>query len=79
MIERLAVWYLERRGRAVLPRNFMGFAVGFGSAIKQHKMSNGTTDVWEIRVPKNSDLIALNYSLVTTDDPVTYTVANPVS
>lgn len=64
MIERWAVRYLERRGRVVLPFPFIGFAIGYATAVKH----SGTPsyDLWEITVPKGSKFIALNNSIVTT-------------
>ena len=32
--DRLAQWHLARRGIVVLPRTFIGLAIGYGQAIK---------------------------------------------
>jgi hypothetical protein len=64
MIERLAVWYLARRGRVVLPFPFIGMAMGFGIAIKIGDDDAYTT--WNVSIPKIGRIVALNNSVVTT-------------
>ena len=64
MLERLAVWYLNRQGHTVLPLTFIGFAVGYGNVIK--KDSDAYYDHWEMWVPKCGRIIALNNSVVQT-------------
>lgn len=75
MMEQLAVWYLARRGRVVLPRFFIGFAVGFATAVKQKGADTNTYDVWQIDVPKHCDIIALNNSLVVDPSKTKFTVS----
>jgi hypothetical protein len=63
MLERLAEWYLTRRGRVVLPRAFVGFAVG--NCVVTKTGSDGIYDVWQMLSPKGFPYIALNRSMVT--------------
>jgi hypothetical protein len=65
IIERLAVWYLNRQGVAVLPRAFIGFATGYCTAIKTGE--TGTYDEWQMVVPKIGKVIALNQSILISD------------
>ncbi len=62
MIERLAAWYLKRRGRCVLPRAFVGLAVGYGQAV----LIAGDCDnsIWRVTVPGECLPIALNHAIV---------------
>jgi hypothetical protein len=65
IIERLAVWYLKRRGVAILPRAFIGFATGYCTATKTGEA--GTYDEWMLIVPKVGRIIALNNSILISD------------
>jgi hypothetical protein len=62
MIERLAEWYLKRRGRAVLPRCFVGLAVGAGLAVRKRESSGFSQ--WEVEIPSSGKLWALNNSMI---------------
>ena len=63
VLERWAERYLAHRGRAILPRAFIGFAIGCGTASKT-KYGSDHFEVWEVIVPKSSRIIALNHSVV---------------
>jgi hypothetical protein len=63
MIERLAVWYLSRRGRVVLPFPFIGLVIGYGVATKTGE-ADGYVES-QVSVPKIGKLVALNHSVVT--------------
>ena len=68
MIERLAIWYLSRRGRTVLPFPFIGLVIGYGVATKTGD-AGGYVE-WQVSMPKTGKIIALNNSVVTNDAPV---------
>jgi hypothetical protein len=63
IVERLAVWYLERRGRFVLPFPFIGMVVGYAVATKTGE--DDSCVEWEVRMPKIGRLVVLNNSVVT--------------
>lgn len=62
LVERLCEAFLQRRGRMVLPRLFIGLAVGYGTA-RQRK-----DGIWEVYVPTPPGrLIALNNAIMWRD------------
>ena len=63
MLEVLAERYLHWRGRVVLPRAFVGFAVG--NCIVMWKGCDSVSDEWQVFSPKGFPFIALNNSIVT--------------
>ena len=62
MIEQLAIWYLKRQGVFILPRTFIGFAIGYCTAIKTGE--DADYDQWQMIVPKCGKIIALNHSII---------------
>ena len=62
MLELLAIRYLRWRGLMVLPRTFVGFAIGFGQAVEVG--GDGDNEVWRVEVPVGSVPIGLNHSVV---------------
>jgi hypothetical protein len=67
VIERLAIWYLKRRGMCVLPPGFIGFAVGYAQVFKRG--GDQHCDHWSMITPKNCKIIALTHSTVITKEP----------
>ena len=63
MLERLAERYLKSRGRCVLPRTFIGLAVGYGQAVRIVVNSDGY-DTWTVSVPTGFPPIALNHTIM---------------
>jgi hypothetical protein len=61
-LERLARWYLARRGIVTLPRTFVGLAIGYGQAIKL--TSDGDFATYNVEVPAFAKPIILNNSLL---------------
>jgi hypothetical protein len=62
VIERWAEWYLERRGRVVLPRIFIGIAFGHCVAIKTG--GDRDYDHWSVVAPKTGKVYALTNSVI---------------
>lgn len=61
MLERLAMWYLAKRGITVLPRDFVGMALGMATAVQQHP------NLWQVcAITSDADfkIIALNHTVV---------------
>jgi hypothetical protein len=65
LIERLAEWYLRRRGRVVLPRLFVGLVVGGNATAWRRKPYFKDVSEWNVTIPECGDVIALNGSTVT--------------
>ena len=61
-LEGFAERYLKSRGRCVLPRAFIGLAVGHGQAVKI--ASDGDYDTWTVSVPCGFPPIALNNTMM---------------
>lgn len=61
-LERHAERYLKRRGRMVLPRAFVGLAVGYGQAVRTG--GDGDYDNWAVSVPRGFPAIALNHTVM---------------
>ena len=61
-LEDRAERYLKRRGRMVLPRAFIGLAVGYGQAVKI--ATDGDYDTWTVSVPCGFPPIALNNTMM---------------
>lgn len=61
-LEDRAEQYLKRRGRCVLPRAFVGLAVGHGQAVKTS--SDAYYDNWAVSVPRGFPPIALNNTVM---------------
>ncbi len=66
MIERLAIWYLNRRGIVVLPRFFVGIAIGYGTAFLTRHVGH---DLWEVTLPRRSPYVAINNTVVVIETP----------
>ena len=64
IIERWALSYLTRRGMVVLPRSFVGMAIGHAQAVKVE--CNGDFNVYRVEVPAFAKPIVLNNSLLIT-------------
>lgn len=62
VIERLAIRYLRWRGMVVLPRAFVGFAIGWGTAVRI--ASDEEMDTYRIEVPCCGVRVILNHALV---------------
>jgi len=62
MFEQLAEWYLQRRGRTVLPRIFIGIV--FGGCVAQRVESDGRYDHWTVIVPSCGQLVTMTSSQV---------------
>lgn len=60
MIERLAIWYLKRRGLYVLPHGFVGMIIG-GNAVAVEEEYDG---IFIVTLPSRRPVIALNGSQV---------------
>ena len=63
-LDRLATWWLKRRGVTVLPRPFIGMALGYATA--QRLAVDGVYAHWQVTVPKGFPPIVLNNSIVMT-------------
>lgn len=75
-LERLAEWYLERRGRMVLPRMFFGMAIGgYASAFKIG--GTGQYDEYQVMIMKGSQLIAMTNSIITDTSKNYAVIGNP--
>jgi hypothetical protein len=61
VIENLAIWYLKRRGRFVLPRIFLGLV--FGNAIATETEPGTWTVLLDPRAP--NQLITMTNSIIT--------------
>jgi hypothetical protein len=61
-LERLAEWYLRRRGRVVLPRAFIGMALGYAQAVRLE--GDGDYSVYRVEVPAFAKPIVLNNSML---------------
>jgi hypothetical protein len=62
IIERWALSYLTRRGMVVLPRAFVGMALGYSQAVKLG--SNGDFVTYRVEVPAFAKPIVLNHSML---------------
>jgi hypothetical protein len=62
LIERWALSYLTRRGMVVLPRAFVGMALGYSQAVKLE--GNGDFNVYRVEVPAFAKPIILNNSML---------------
>ncbi len=62
MMENLAIRYLTRRGWTVLPRTFVGMALGCAAATKVETGLVYTS--WRVMIPKDGHLIALNNTMI---------------
>ena len=60
--DRLARWHLARRGIVVLPRTFIGLAIGYGQAIKL--ATDGDFSTYNVEVPAFAKPIILNNSIL---------------
>ncbi|WP_024517034.1 hypothetical protein [Bradyrhizobium sp. Tv2a-2] len=65
-LERIAVQFLKRRGRFILPRVFVGIAVGYATVLRE-KVGDGA--VYYIYMPPGHELMALNHTTVIDKDP----------
>ena len=69
MLERLAEWYLERRGRTVLSSTFIGMAIGgYAQAIKIG--DDGSYDCYRVMILKCGDVLVLNHSMLDVKPPI---------
>ncbi len=74
IIEKAAVWYLSRKGRVVLPRIWIGMALGFGAAFSHEPVEQDKPSVWTVSLPPGGRLYALNHSMIDgTGRAATYT------
>ena len=60
--EGVAERFLKRRGRCVLPRAFVGLAVGHGQAVRTG--GDADFDNWTVSVPRGFLPIALNNTVM---------------
>ena len=60
--EGFAERYLKHRGRCVLPRAFIGLAVGHGQAVRIG--GDADFDNWTVSVPRGFPAIALNHTVM---------------
>ena len=63
-LEGWAERYLAWRGRVVLPRAFVGMAIGYSQAVKIE--GNSDFNVYRVEVPAFAKPIALNHSMIIT-------------
>lgn len=66
MIERLARWYLSRRGCVVLSPGWRGLAIGGGMAFSTEMVDpdSAKASEWTVHLGPFSQFIALNHSLI---------------
>ncbi|HEV8503651.1 MAG TPA: hypothetical protein VGR63_18920 [Casimicrobiaceae bacterium] len=62
LIERWALAYLKRRGMVVLPRAFVGMALGYSQAVKLE--GDNDINVYRVEVPAFAKPIILNHSML---------------
>lgn len=63
MFERIAIWYFRRLGRIVLPRYFIGLAIGGAAIAEIENVQDGWT-TYKVLVPSIGDAIVLNRSIL---------------
>lgn len=64
IIEKAAVWYLEKKGWIVLPNSWIGMLIGGGSAHSIEHFEVGKPSAWTVTLPAASrDLQAFLYAI----------------